>query len=146
LAKTKKAAKKFRGEIWYIGFRPLAKPKLLPKPWRWFIDNQFAHCMAFRYDPVVDGWIFAEWAGTCLHIEVWRGEKMDNLFAWLKQDGALISFEVSVDPDNIVKFRMPFYCVTWVKHLLGIRKCAAVTPKQLFSALKKRGGSVIFEP
>jgi hypothetical protein len=144
LAKTEAEQAKVRGQIWYVGFRPV--PKTLPAPWRWFINKQFSHVTAFRYDPDFNAWHFVEWCGICIHVELWRGEQMDNLFAWLKRDGALISYEAEIDPNKIIKFRMPFYCVSWVKHLLGLRRCAAITPRQLFCALKKRGGSVIFEP
>ena len=37
---------------------------------------------------------------------------------------------------------MPFYCVSWVKHLLGLRNCIAMTPYQLYKELVKRGGTV----
>lgn len=142
MAKTKKDEVK-PGPIWYIGFRPVSQG--LPLPWRWFINPNYAHVLAFRYDADIQKWVFVEWGGRVIYVEVWPGEKMDRLFAWLKQDGALISYETTIHLETQWKFRMPFYCVSWVKHLLGLRNCAAVTPYQLFCALKKRGGTVIFE-
>lgn len=132
------------GEIWYIGFRPTPKP--LPKPWCWFIKRKFSHCLAFRFIPSLDRWLLCEWSGQKVFLEVWQGHELDRLFAWIMEEGALISFEARLAQDCIWKFRMPFYCVSWVKHLLGLRNCWALTPYQLFCALKKRGGTVIFEP
>ncbi len=131
------------GEIWYIGFRPV--PKTLPLPWRWFIHPNFAHVMAFRFDLVANAWVFTEWSGTKLFIEVWHGKDMDDIFAWLGKEGALVSFEARHDPLKLIKLRMPFYCVSWVKHLLGLRNSAAVTPYQLFCTLRTRGGKVIYD-
>ncbi len=141
MAKAKEESPQSRA-IWYIGFRPIGRP--LPWPWRWFIRPDFAHVMAFRFDPRLSEWIFVEWSGMTVFVEVWPGENMDGLFTLLKHEGALISYEAESHLSEW-KFRMPFYCVSWVKHLLSLRGCAAVTPYQLFCALKKRGGTVIFE-
>ena len=131
------------GEIGYVGFRPV--PTRLPLPWRWFIHPNFAHVMAFRVDITANAWVFTEWSGVKLHIEIWKGRDMDDIFAWLGEEGALVSFEARHDPLKLIKLRMPFYCVSWVKHLLGLRNSAAVTPYQLFCTLRKRGGTVIYD-
>ena len=67
------------GEIWYVGFRPV--PTRLPLPWRWFIHPNFAHVMAFRFDITANAWVFTEWSGVKLHIEIWKGRDMDDISA-----------------------------------------------------------------
>ncbi len=142
MGKTKTEQEGIPQQIWYIGFRPV--PKQLPRPWRWFIHKNFSHVLAFRYDPKHEVWIFLEWSGMTVFAEIWEGKEMDSLFTWLKHDGALVSYEARHNPSEIIKLRMPFYCVSWVKHLLGLRNCIAMTPYQLYKELIKRGGTVIY--
>ncbi len=141
--KAKKRKARVKGHIWFVGFRESSRP--LPIPWRWLVKKEgFKHVYAMRFDPDNDCWILCEWLGTSLHINVIRGEKADWMFHSASVSGALLSYESSFSEGVALNFRMPIYCVTWVKHLLGLSYCPAVTPYQLFCALRKRGASVIF--
>jgi len=143
LESSEESKERVKGYIWYVGFRNSMKP--LPLPWRWMCRDGYQHVYAMRYDPFMDCWILCEWLGIRLHIEVLRGEKVAALFHQASQSGGMVSYESKYSNGIAFNFRLPIYCVTWAKHLLGLQYCSAVTPYQLFCALRKRGGSVMFE-
>ena len=140
---SEESKERVKGYIWYVGFRNSMKP--LPLPWRWMCRDGYQHVYAMRYDPFMDCWILCEWLGIRLHIEALRGEKVAALFHQASQSGRMGSYESKYSNGIAFNFRLPIYCVTWAKHLLGLQYCSAVTPYQLFCALRKRGGSVMFE-
>ena len=140
---TKKSTEGVKGYIWFVGFRNTTRP--LPLPWKWICRDGYKHVYAMRYDPNMDCWILCEWLGFRLHIELLRGEKVEALFHQASQSGGMVSYESEYRDGLAFNFRMPIYCVTWAKHLLGLQLCPAVTPYQLFCALRNRGGSVMFE-
>ncbi len=139
---TKATAKGTRGYIWYVGFRK--SNGVIPLPWRWLCKENYEHVFAMRYDAKVDCWVLCEWLGRNLHIELLTGEKVEWMFHQASVQGNMIAYEGRYPERLVLNFRMPIYCVTWVKHLLGLKGCFAVTPYQLFCALRKRGGSVMF--
>lgn len=105
----------------------------------------FSHAFVFRYDAVSGQWINCEWCAARLHIEVLPPEIVNATLQYMKESGfAVLAFTVENNGPVFLP-RMPVYCISWIKQLLGVRRCWALTPWQLFCALKKRGAEVIFD-
>lgn len=122
---------------WLIGF----VDSDLPWYWKWMTKPGFQHIFAMRYDPVMDVWIFVEWSGHQLHVELYRGPDVDAIFWQLRRNGhTMVSFKTDSHRDHLFAPLFPIYCVSWAKHLVGLRSNFIYTPHQLYKALLKAGG------
>ncbi len=64
-------------------------------------------------------------------------------FYMLRTKGACIEINSQELPPATKHGTIPIYCVSWIKQLLGLRGFI-LTPYQLFCALKRYGGTVIY--
>ena len=122
---------------WFVGFCD----QDIPAPWKWFTRPGFVHVWATTY---IDVWLFLEWSSYRLFIELVDGDTVDALFAISKKSGTLIETRSVEEPVKLTRPTMPTYCVSLLKQLLGLRG-VIVTPYQLFCAIKRDGGRVIFQ-
>lgn len=99
------------------------------------------HVCAITYDPVHKVWLLADWNMYNLGIQILTTEEADILFSMMWYGATFVRF-TSEQPDSATTRSVCLYCVSMIKHLLGV-KSLAITPYQLFCALKKRGGRVI---
>jgi hypothetical protein len=104
----------------------------------WLVPGRFKHVRAFGYVPAEGLWIFYDvsLAGTSLQAARDKSPAADALIrAWI--DGA----EVVRIARGPVKRGMPpgFWCVTAVRHLLGISS-GALLPGRLWRDCKRQGG------
>lgn len=109
--------------------------------WHWFTCKGFAHVCATTYDPLHGLWLFVDWNMYNLEPKVLGEAEADILFS-LMYEGATFLRYTSHRPKRATTRSVCLYCVSMIKHLLGV-KSFAVTPYQLFCALKKNGGEVI---
>lgn len=126
---------------WMIGFGPC---KDMARFWRLFTREGFQHCFAMRLDPHTNVWLFFEWSGWGTNVESMGYEEGLNLMAWLSDNGGTM-LSVEATREKYSAFPKLTWCVPAIAHLLGI-KTAAITPWQLFCALRQKGGRVIFSP
>ena len=126
-------------ELWYVGFVDSDLPLWL----RWMARPKFQHIVMMRYDVDYDVWLFVEWSARRLFIELYRKEEVDAIWNDIRERGCLISVEAETGMINM-RPRMPIYCVTWAKQLIGIKAPMVLTPYQLYCELLRRGADVIF--
>ena len=126
---------------WLIGFIN----RQLPWRWRIFTRAGFRHVFALRQDGASDTWVFTEWCTDRLYVHIVSRSTAESLMAWARSDGALLAMQPQTNGPPAFP-RMPLFCVTWIKHLLGLRHCLAITPFQLHRALLRRGAGTVPQP
>lgn len=104
--------------------------------WHWLFKPGFRHCFALGWDGRC--WLQVDGLSNILDVRSFADVEMRVVMALLREAGAAA---IAVDRRVVSRgiFRGPLYCVPTVKHLLGVRACA-LTPWQLYRALRRRGG------
>jgi hypothetical protein len=112
--------------------------------WKYFTKHRegFSHVYAVTYDPELDFWKKLEFTTTGFNYEVLTGEKATQLVLQMHIANKCIEYETQNEPIYTPRL---MYCVSFIKHLLGINKFWLLTPYQLYCELLKRKGSIIFE-
>ena len=113
-------------------------------PWKWFTfwRKGFSHCYVVDYDPKADVWMKAECASRRMIFDIYKEEESDFLI------GSLVEYATCVDAKGFktaTYFPRWLYCVSFVKHFLGINKWWIFTPYQLYCELRRQGHKHIFE-
>jgi hypothetical protein len=111
--------------------------------WRLFTfwRPQHQHCFAVRYHKDIDAWIYVECSSKQFHFDLLTGDKATELINYMMKECECIS--IKIKPITIFHPRW-LYCVSFVKHLIGIRGFFILTPYHLRCELLKLGGKVIF--
>jgi len=107
-----------------------------------FWRKGFAHCFVVDYDPDMKVWYKAECASERMSFIMYDDVKADYLIGNLVENAHCL--EVREVPKRIY-FPRWLYCVSFVKHLIGMRKWWILTPYQLYCELRKNGANSIFE-
>lgn len=112
-------------------------------PWRLFTfwRKKFGHCYIVDYDPQANVWIKAECASERMNFQVFSGEEVTDLVGYLSEYATCIDAR---GKKQAIYFPRWLYCVSFVKHFLGIKKWWIVTPYQLYCELRKEGCEFIF--
>jgi len=113
-------------------------------PWKWFTfwRKGFNHCYVVDYDPKADVWMKAECASRRMIFDIYKEDESDFLI------GSLVEYATCVDAKGFktaIYFPRWLYCVSFVKHFLGIKKWWIFTPYQLYCELRRQGHKHIFE-
>ena len=113
-------------------------------PWKWFTfwRKGFSHCYVVDYDPKADVWMKAECASRRMLFDIYKEDESDFLI------GSLVEYATCVDAKGFktaTYFPRWLYCVSFVKHFLGINKWWIFTPYQLYCELRRQGHKHIFE-
>lgn len=126
---------------WIICFRPALNIGI----WKLFTLHRpdFQHVYAVRYDPDLKIWITFEFASQRFNFEWCSGEEAAYLVGDLFENHKCIEIEASEGKPILTPRFM--YCVSFVKHIVGINNPFILTPYQLYCELIKRGGKPIFE-
>ena len=111
--------------------------------WKLFTSRRpdFGHVFAVHYSVDLDSWFKFEYSTQRFHFDCYRGEDADYLIHDLVENCTCISI------DHLHSFSyLPrwLYCVSFVKHMVGISKPWILTPYQLYCELINSGGEVIF--
>lgn len=112
--------------------------------WRLFTfwRKGFNHCYIVDYDPKAKVWLKAECASKSMVFNAYKEDESDLLV------GSLIEYATCVDATGTktaIYFPRWLYCVSFVKHFLGINKWWIITPYQLYCELRRQGHQHIFE-
>ena len=112
--------------------------------WQWFTfwRPKHQHCFAVRYDTNVRAWLVLECSSQQVNYDVLQKKDADELIRYMVEDCECI--EIKVTGKTVYLPRL-MYCVSFVKHILGINNIFILTPYHLRCELLKRGGNVIFE-
>ena len=97
-----------------------------------------------KWDPDYEVWVFIEWSSRRLYVELYDRETAKGIFWKLYEEGTALSCETQTLEENR-RPRLPLYCVTWAKQLLGVEDWRIITPYQLKCELLRRGASVMFQ-
>ena len=112
--------------------------------WQWFTfwRPEHQHCFAVRYNAKIRSWLTLECSSQRVNFEVLKGKEADELVRYIVDFCECIEIEVKGETVYLPRL---MYCVSFVKHLIGIRNMLILTPYHLRCELLKRGGTVIFE-
>jgi len=126
--------------VWVVVFVPRESNDF----WTLFTWHRpgFDHCFAIRYDKYCGQWLLNDWSSHGLYSEVLPKNDLDNIIRNCVH-GNWSALKYKSQAYNSIPL-LAFFCVTAVKHLVGI-KTWAVTPYQLHCALKKDGAESIFD-
>ena len=107
--------------------------------WRIFTRPGFEHCFAITYDPETARWFIVDWHICFLVAQPLQDEMVEMLILMAKlEDYKIVRFKPK--HDGRIRYRFGWnYCVSAMKHLLGLQSWA-VTPYQLYCHLLKKGG------
>ena len=112
-------------------------------PWKLITlhTKQFGHVFAVRYDNDLGLWMRFECASQRFRFEI-LGEEESDFLAYDMLENC-ICVETEVQDSNIYAPRW-LYCVSFVKHILGMNKPWILTPYQLYCELIKKEHRIIF--
>lgn len=126
---------------WLVAF--LDQPN---RPWGWwdiFTRPGFRHVAAFRLDVATGHWLLVDGTRHGTNVDIATSEEMDKILTIVARLGCVVS--VCSTRKNL--FSLPaiplFYCVPLIQRLIGVRGLI-LTPWQLYGALKKAGGALMF--
>lgn len=121
---------------WFVVFHRKSTHRILS----FLALGPYKHVSAFAYAPGFKAWVIydVQWRGTSIRI-------VDQA-ALLELTRGLDILKVSRTGAHMGgSSRLGLYCVTAVKHLLGLR-CVAATPTQLYRHILRSGGIDIGRP
>lgn len=101
----------------------------------------FSHVFVLDYNAELDVWIKAECASERMKFEMYKDEQADILIGDVSSRCTCVDARGSM---NNIYFPRWLYCVSFVKHFLGIKKWWILTPYQLYCELRKDGHPLIF--
>ena len=107
-----------------------------------FCREGFGHVLALRYDPKKHLWIRMDWNRYCMDVGWNDSEEVELIFSQLFFGGSCVLFKPKWQESGTTR-SIALYCVSAVKHLLGV-KSWALTPFQLYRHLMANGGTEIF--
>jgi hypothetical protein len=112
--------------------------------WKLFTKGKkgFSHVFAIRYDTKNDIWTKYEFSTHGFRFEPYKGKEADILFANMMNYWTCL--DVVVEDKPIYMPRL-MYCVSFVKHIVGISKFWVMSPYQLYCELLKNGAKPMFE-
>lgn len=118
---------------WFIAFHRKSSSRVLS----FLAFGEFKHVSAFAYCAGFKVWVMydVQWRGSSVRIA--------DQAAVLELTRGLDIVKVRRSEARMQSSaRVGFYCVTAIKHLLGL-KCVAVTPTQLYRHILRNGGILI---
>lgn len=124
--------------VWLILFTPAQNFEW----WRfltWHRKN-FDHVSAISYNAQIGSWFLVDWSAYGLWCQPVMSTEVDIVLATAMEQGWPV-----LKMKSRTCHAMPIFgtfCVNAVKHLLGVRSFA-ITPYQLYCALRKMGAEVI---
>jgi hypothetical protein len=121
---------------WILCFKKSSQSRLV----RVLACGQYKHVRAFGYVEECDAYIFIDVRFGKTDVWTARGNGAGALMAYYAEDCDLIGMPVL--ENSASSFRLGFYCVPAVKHLIGLRG-GALRPDALWRHCLRNGGEVI---
>lgn len=113
-------------------------------PWKLFTfwRKGYGHCFIVDYDPKTEVWMKAECASERMNFDVYAGDDVNVLVGHLVENATCLDARGQMTATYFPRW---LYCVSFVKHFLGIKKWWILTPYQLYCELRKQGHKIIFD-
>jgi len=109
-----------------------------------FQKKIFGHIFALRYDAVTNSWLHFEWSTSGLNVTVLSRWDIENWIVFLAKNGVVLEvIKKKIEATFMHCGLFPIYCVSAMRHLLGVKKIC-LTPHSLHCELKKNGGQYKF--
>lgn len=125
--------------VWNVVF--MAGPRT--SWWDWLTPREWRHVCAFGYSVTTDSWVIYDVADTHSRISVVSAVWFDTWFrARSDRVTKVVRFDVQEGGD--VRARFGLWCVTAIKHLLGLQS-GAFRPHALYRDLLRNGAKPTFE-
>lgn len=102
--------------------------------------RKYKHVSAAGYVPEADAWVFVDVCFDRTNLVVTRGADVKRVMAELWGDADLIG--IDAQPRGSNGYRLGFWCVPAVKHLIGLRS-SALLPGALWRDCLRNGGQVL---
>lgn len=109
---------------------------------RWLARGKFKHVSAFGYIAEVDHWVFLDWRFAKVDVIVARGNAATMLMHHYTGNADLLGMEARTGAGG--GFRLGWYCVPAVKHLLGLRS-SALRPDRLWRDCIRHGAEILHD-
>lgn len=104
--------------------------------YEWFLDPKFAHVSCWKYDGCSEKYLFLDWSHNQLNVLMVNSDNLADLI--VKTNAKVLRVELPLTQHNKRHLpSFPMYCVSFVKHCLGIKGWTIITPKQLYRRLIK---------
>lgn len=126
---------------WFVVFMS-RKPE---SPWTWwhvFTRKGFEHAFAFTYSSKDALWISIDWAMNGLHVSLLSSVEMAELVDAMKVYDSTVVKITERDRTSVPWFTS-VYCVSAIRHILGISGWTFMTPYYLYRKMVKLGGEII---
>lgn len=122
---------------WYVIFYPNAREHW----WDWFTHRSWRHCAMYGWNN--GSWIVFDVADKRSRLRVLTsGEFAEWHFEQITSMNATAIVKIRTQLDGGLRARIGLWCVTGVKHMLGLRS-SALRPKALFRDLISNDAEVI---
>lgn len=110
--------------------------------WNLFTRSGFEHIVIFTYLERNAVWVYFDWSTSGFKTWVLSPREMSDVVGSLGERNA--TFVRMARREGVVKFGFaPAYCVTIVRHIIGIPGWAFMTPYYLYRKMIKLGAEVI---
>ena len=93
------------------------------------------------YDPLHKKWLLLDWNLYLFIPKILSDEEADMVFSMMYRGATFVRFKRTLPASGTTRSPV-LYCVSMVKHILGV-KSWAITPFQLYCALLFAGGQEI---
>jgi hypothetical protein len=126
---------------WFVVFHRKSMNRLLG----WLAMGEFKHVSAFGYCAGFKCWLIYDvtWSGTRIKLLPHNEFGKAAISLWT-QDCYIMKLPRGDAVPHLTS-RIGFYCVSAVKHLIGLR-CVAATPSQLYRHILHHGGTLVSGP
>lgn len=112
--------------------------------WKLFTKHRkgFSHVFAVKFDVENKIWTKYEFTTHGFRFENYKDEQADDLFNTMMEYWTCLDVEVKHKPIYMPRL---MYCVSFIKHIVGLNKFWVLTPYQLYCELLKDGAQIMFE-
>ncbi len=112
--------------------------------WRHFTKHRegFSHVFALRFDTKHDIWTKYEFSTHGFKFDNYKDDDADLLWANMMNYWTCLEVEVKEQPVYMPRL---MYCVSFIKHIVGINKFWVLTPYQLYCELLNNGAVLMFD-
>jgi len=120
---------------WILAFHRTTESRLV----RLLAWGRYKHITAIAYIGEVDHWVFLDWRFATIDVIVARGVEADRLMNHFTEHADVLGIE----PREVRSgFRVGWWCVPLIKHLVGIRG-GALRPDALWRDCIRQGAEII---
>lgn len=121
---------------WFVCFHPNCASR-----WVRLIPGRYKHVSCFGQVPSTRAWVFCDPAIDWMRLSVVADEDADDVFkVWTANDAKIV--RINLQRKTGRHWRIGFWCVPAVAHILGVRS-RAVRPDGFLRELLRQGGELL---